>query len=114
MLKSKYFIHAAGINYNSGEVPSAEEHFGISIIESLLNNCIPICANRGFPPYYIENNKNGFLFDNLEELKLIIDDLINNNIKINEEYCIKYNKKICEKFNIENYISNISNIMLNI
>ena len=78
LLSSKYYIHAAGILNPKGQYPSEEEHFGISPIEGIYHNCIPICADRGYPPYYIKNNKNGYLFDNEFELYNIIFKILNN------------------------------------
>jgi hypothetical protein len=59
--KSKYFVQLTGFEENT---PSTQEHFGISIIEGINYNCIPISHNGGFPPYYIKNNKNGYIVNN--------------------------------------------------
>ena len=72
---SQYYIHATGIRNISGLKPSEEEHFGISVIESLKTNCIPIIANRGFPPHIIKHNMNGYVFDSTEELLSVILDI---------------------------------------
>ena len=110
----KYFIHATGADNNSGEIPSSEEHFGISIIEGMNNGCFPICANRGFPATYIKHKDNGLLFDNFNELNILIEDIVVNKKNLYNDNFIEINNKIIDKFNKKNYISNLSNILLNI
>ena len=76
LIQSDYYIHATGIRNVKGSRPSEEEHFGISVIESISKKCIPIVANRGFPPYLVTHNENGYVFDTIDELKNIIYDLL--------------------------------------
>jgi glycosyltransferase involved in cell wall biosynthesis len=73
---SKYFVQLTGFEENK---ISNEEHFGISIIEGINYNCIPISYNGGYPPYYIKNNENGYVVNNYEELKILIYNILNNN-----------------------------------
>jgi hypothetical protein len=74
--KSKYFVQLTGFEENK---ISNEEHFGISIIEGINYNCIPISYNGGYPPYYIKNNENGYIVNNYEELKNLVCNILNNN-----------------------------------
>jgi glycosyltransferase involved in cell wall biosynthesis len=74
--KSKYFVQLTGFEENK---ISNEEHFGISIIEGINYNCIPISYNGGYPPYYIKNNENGYIVNNSEELKNLVYNILNNN-----------------------------------
>jgi len=96
---SKYFIQLTGINdkylYN-------KEHFGISMIEAINYNCIPISINEGYPSYLIKNNKNGYIINNSEELKTLIIEILNNT-----------NKPIYEKidinpFSYDQFFNNLS------
>jgi len=73
---SKYFVQLTGFEENK---ISNEEHFGISIVEGINYNCIPISYNGGYPPYYIKNNENGYVVNNYEELKILIYNILNNN-----------------------------------
>lgn len=111
--QSEYLIHACGAENSKDSIPSSEEHFGIAIIEGLNNNCIPICANRGYPPYYIKNNENGYLFNNFSELGKIIQNILENKTNINSNI-LKQNLKFSNTFCIENYNSILSNIILTI
>jgi glycosyltransferase involved in cell wall biosynthesis len=74
--KSKYYVHLTGFEENT---PSTQEHFGISIIEGINYNCIPISHNGGFPPYYIKNNKNGYIVNNFNELENLTYNILNDN-----------------------------------
>ena len=76
--------------------------------------CLPICANRGFPPFYIKHKENGLLFDNFNELYLLIQDLIVDKKILYKNNFIEINNKIINRFNKKNYISNLSNILLDI
>lgn len=111
---SKYVIHATGIDNPQNVSPSAEEHFGISLIEAIQYNCIPIVAKRGYPVYYIKNKKNGFLFDNGDELLEIINNIENKTINFNFKKCIETNKKIIEKYNEKNYLNNLTKILISL
>ena len=64
-----------------------EEGFGISVVEAMSRGCIPITFNRGGLPEIIDNGKNGFLVDKIDEKELAqkikeVDQL--NNEKQNE------------------------------
>jgi hypothetical protein len=74
--KSKYIVQLTGFEENK---ISNEEHFGISIIEGINYNCIPISYNGGYPPYYIKNNENGYIINDSEELKILVYNILNNN-----------------------------------
>jgi glycosyltransferase involved in cell wall biosynthesis len=114
--QSDYYIHATGIRNLKDSFPSEEEHFGISVIESLSKKCIPIVANRGYPPYLIKHNENGYIFDNINELKLILSDILNNENLFIENLKNVYEKNldIAKRFNnLDIYNSNILKILFN-
>lgn len=112
---SKYCIHATGITNMKNECPSSEEHFGISPIEGISYRCIPIFADRGYPPYYVENNKNGYLFNNEVELYDIIYKILNQTHSSLIENVEEYNLKISEKFtNKKKYEETLTKILFNI
>ena len=92
--KSKYFVQLTGFEENT---PSTQEHFGISIIEGINYNCIPISHNGGFPSYYIKNNKNGYVVNNFNELQNLTFNILNDN------EIIDYNKFNNDDFNLNRF-----------
>ena len=112
--KTHYIIHAAGLDKNEIVNPYVFEHFGISIIEGMRYNCIPICTDGGYPKYYINHNENGYLFKTMDDLYDIISNIVTKNIKLDMEKAIKQNNKLIEQFNDINYYSTMSNILINI
>lgn len=85
-----------------------EEGFGISVVEAMARKCIPITFKKGGLPEIIENEKNGFIIDevNIESLKTKIEQCIQlKNKNIIEENA--YNTAL--KFNIKNTIEQLQN-----
>jgi len=67
--KSKIFWHASGAGVSPGKHPEKFEHFGITTVEAMASGTIPIVINKGGQVEIIEDGKNGFLFEDFEELK---------------------------------------------
>ena len=111
--KCQYHIHATGINQNEEKRCFRFEHFGISTIECINRSCIPICVNGGFFPYYIEDRKNGFLYNTTAELtKLLKQILASETLLLDVEKCHKLNKKIIEKFSESYFYDRLANMLL--
>lgn len=92
--ESTYFIQLTGIH---DKYLFNKEHFGISMIEAINHECIPISINEGYPEFLIENNVNGYLINNSNELKTLLLNIFNNTVKpITEQ--ININKFSYEKF----------------
>lgn len=66
--EASIYWHATGYGSNPEELPEKQEHFGITTVEAMSTGAIPIVINRGGQSEIIENNKNGYLWSNLEEL----------------------------------------------
>jgi hypothetical protein len=99
----KYIIQLTGIEENK---VSNEEHFGISILEGINYNCIPITYNGGFPPYYIKNKKNGYIVNNLKELETLIYNILNN-IEIIDYNTFNNSDFILNKCTTESFIQSL-------
>jgi glycosyltransferase involved in cell wall biosynthesis len=112
--KANYIIHAAGIDTNENIFPSMFEHFGISIIEGLMYNCVPICTNGGFPKFYINDRENGYLFNTGNDLYNIISSILNKTTTLNVNKAIDINKKIAERFSYKNYCVKMNSILMSI
>lgn len=85
-----------------------EEGFGISVVEAMARKCIPITFKRGGLPEIIEDEKNGFIIDeiNEESLKIKIEQCIN----LKNKYIIAENAyNTALKFRIENTVEQLYN-----
>lgn len=103
--RAKIYWHAAGYGYDQQKYPEKAEHFGITTLEAMAAGVVPLAFNAGGQKDIIKNGKNGYLWNNQEELidkssKLIKDqrlikDIADNARRQAEEYsCHKFNEKL--------------------
>ncbi len=74
--KAKIYWHEAGYGEDLIRYPERAEHFGLSVVEAMASGAVPIVFNGGGLPEIINNKLNGFLFNNLDELKDLTINLI--------------------------------------
>lgn len=67
--EAKIYWHAAGFDEDLGKFPERAEHFGITTVEAMAAGCVPIVFEAGGQAEIVENQKNGFLWQTLKELK---------------------------------------------
>ena len=67
--KAKIYWHASGFGEDLDNHPEFAEHFGISTVEAMGAGAVPVVINAGGQKEIVENGKNGFLWDTLEELR---------------------------------------------
>jgi glycosyltransferase involved in cell wall biosynthesis len=67
--QAKVFWHAAGCGEDD-ERPELSEHFGIATVEAMSAGCVPIVINKGGQPEIVQHGVNGFVWGNLDELKM--------------------------------------------
>lgn len=72
------FWHAAGFGVDEIKHPERAEHFGMSTIEAMSAQCVPVVVNRGGQKEIVSHGKSGYLWSSVEELvehtlKLIAD-----------------------------------------
>lgn len=82
--KSKIFWSASGYGVDSDKCPEKLEHFGITVVEAMAGGAIPIIYNGGGHVEIVESGKNGFLWDNPNELISITKVLISDKIMMNK------------------------------
>ena len=76
--KSLIYIHLTGYDVDQDKNPEQVEHLGIAPLEAMTSGCLTFAYNAGGPKEIIKNGKNGFLFNNQEELiKKILFLLLN-------------------------------------
>lgn len=71
--ESVIYWHAMGYGE---EDPKKFEHFGITTVEAMASGCVSIVINKGGQGEIVEDNENGFLWDNLDKLKELTLNII--------------------------------------
>lgn len=66
--KASILWHAAGFEVDENIEPERVEHFGMTTVEAMSAECIPIVINRGGQKEIISDGMNGFLWNSLDEL----------------------------------------------
>ncbi|MBI5123514.1 glycosyltransferase family 4 protein [Candidatus Roizmanbacteria bacterium] len=100
--KAKIYWHASGYGENLDKHPEYAEHFGISTVEAMGAGVVPVAINAGGQIEIITNGKNGFLWNNLEELQSKTEKLIKDSkllMEMSKEAKIRAKDFSKEKFN---------------
>lgn len=63
------FWHASGFGENENKNPDRFEHFGMTTVEAMSAGCIPVVIGKAGQKEIVQDGKNGFLWDTIEELK---------------------------------------------
>jgi len=66
---SSIYWHASGYGEDVNENPVRFEHFGITTVEAMASGAVPVVINKGGQPEIIKHGQNGFLWDNIADLK---------------------------------------------
>lgn len=65
---SSIYWHACGYGENAIRNPEKFEHFGITTVESMASGCVPVVFGRGGQREIVRHGRNGFLWDDLNQL----------------------------------------------
>ncbi len=103
--ESSIYWHASGYGETD---PTKMEHFGITTVESMSSGCVPVVINAGGQIEIVDNEENGFLWNNPQEMenltvKLINDDSLRGKLS-------KTAQDKSKKFSKEKFIENLNNI----
>ncbi len=74
--KAKIYWHATGFADDLEKHPEKAEHFGISTVEAMGAGAVPVVINAGGQKEIVENGKNGYLWDTLEDFAKKTNSLI--------------------------------------
>lgn len=66
--KAKIYWHASGFGEDIEKHPERTEHFGITVVEAMQHEVIPIVFNAGGTPEIIDQSVDGYLWNTTEEL----------------------------------------------
>lgn len=75
--KAKIFWSASGFEESEEKNPEKVEHFGISVVEAMAANTVPVIFSAGGHKEIIQDGINGFLWNNVSELIKKTNILIN-------------------------------------
>jgi glycosyltransferase involved in cell wall biosynthesis len=62
------YWHGTGLEADLDRQPEEAEHFGITIVEAMSAQCVPLAFNAGGPREFITHGVDGFLYGSREEL----------------------------------------------
>ncbi len=77
--KAKIYWHASGFGEDIVVHPEYAEHFGISTVEAMGAGAVPVVINAGGQKEIITDKKDGFLWNDLDELQGKTKLLMSNN-----------------------------------
>jgi len=108
-LESSVYWHLAGYNQDLNINPGRAEHFGITVLESIQNSCVPLVFNAGGPVEILGAENQDFFWNDIDQLatkteKILMDNkyrvsLIRTSRKRLELYSQeKFSKKILSLF----------------
>lgn len=104
--ESSIYWHATGLGE---EDPINMEHFGITTVEAMAGGAVPIVINKGGQREIVEDKVSGFLWNDVEELIKLTQNLTSNNSLL---------KQISQKatarskiFSKEKFCENIQNLI---
>lgn len=75
--KAKIYWHASGYGEDLHLHPEFAEHFGISTVEAMGAGAVPVVINAGGQKEIVNEGKNGYMWDTIEELKTKTKQVMN-------------------------------------
>lgn len=66
--EAKIYWHAAGFGEDLEKHPEYAEHFGVSTVEAMGAGAVPVVFNGGGQKEIVEDGRNGFLWNTVDEL----------------------------------------------
>lgn len=104
--ESAIYWHAAGFGE---EDPKKFEHFGIVVVEAMAAGCIPVVINKGGLREIVDNQINGFLWNDSEELERFTLEVIKNPKKVDEMK--KLGQEKAQEFSKDRFIKSIKELV---
>jgi glycosyltransferase involved in cell wall biosynthesis len=74
--RASVYWHATGLGTDLARHPEHAEHFGISLVEAMAGECVPMAFNAGGPREIITHGVDGFLYASTEELVALTADIL--------------------------------------
>lgn len=109
--KSFVYWHFTGFGVDENKNPEMVEHLGITPLEAMANGCLTFCYNAGGPKEIITDSVTGFLFNNLEELKIKMTTAIENE-KLAESIRTQAKKYVRENFSYSKFKNTVNKLIV--
>ncbi len=106
------FWSAAGFGIDEKNDPLKVEHFGMSVVEAMAAGCVPIITNLGGYKEIITPDKDGFVYDNLDELVAITSNLISHPEKLDHMSTAAITKS--HHFGLESFYTSFTHLLAKI
>jgi glycosyltransferase involved in cell wall biosynthesis len=74
--RATFFWHAAGFGIDEAVAPDSTEHFGMTTVEAMSAECIPIVIDKGGQKEIVRHGVNGFLWNSTDELVRMTADVM--------------------------------------
>jgi len=105
------YWHGTGIGADLTAEPELAEHFGISIVEAMSAGAIPFALNSGGPREIIEDGETGFLFDSVETMVRLTQEIFSKGERLRAEQIMTAAKRRAQDFTIENFEREIDSLL---
>jgi glycosyltransferase involved in cell wall biosynthesis len=107
--KAKIYWHASGYGEDLKKHPEFAEHFGISTVEAMGAGAVPVVINAGGQKEIVTNGENGFLWNDLTELKKQTMELVRDEKLLQK---LSKNAKVRSKdFSEETFQNNVQKLI---
>lgn len=108
--KAKIYWHAAGFGEDLSKYPERAEHFGITTVEAMSQQAVPIVFSGGGQKEIVKDTINGYLWREKNELIEKTIEIINNETLMKEFG--KKAEKTSQLFSLEEFKKNLLKILL--
>lgn len=66
--RASIFWHGAGFGVNEDLEPERTEHFGMTTVEAMSAECVPVVINKGGQKEIVSHGESGYLWNTIDEL----------------------------------------------
>jgi GT2 family glycosyltransferase/glycosyltransferase involved in cell wall biosynthesis len=106
------YWHGTGLGADIKREPEKAEHFGISIVEAMSAECVPLAFDAGGPREIITNGVNGFLYCNQESLVNFTLQLLDRNAGGGERTRMGHAARAgAAQFKVECFVANLRRLV---
>ena len=105
------YWHGAGLEVDLDRQPEEAEHFGITIVEAMSAQCVPLAFNAGGPREFITHGVDGFLYGSREELAAITRQLFSDEWSARRKAIGQAASERATEFSLGNFFERIGDLL---